>query len=202
VTLGCRHGARGGNTLHLTFTTFRFAQPLPLFWLSLLAACELVQPAPRWRPAPLQTDQLRYVLGYGVWSAPMRVCYTNPRSDTVYFLLACGGRAPTPDRYAERVDITGRSVFVENLACPANSAVVPPAIAVAPGKTYVDSTWLRVSEWAEGDSAGSVAAIVGHFVLVYNLCVATNAEASSTGCHTLAHEERVTNVFNVVAPTR
>lgn len=181
-------------------TTFHRSQ-LPLAWLLLAAACDLVQPAAPPEPARLQTDQLRYVLGYGTWSTPMRVSYTNARSDTVYFLLACGGRAPMPDRHAERVDLTRHPVFVENAACADDAAVVPPAVAVAPRATYVDSTWLRVNEWDPADSAGSVAAIVGHFVLVYNLCVARPALGSAT-CDTLPLAERVTNVFNVVGPTQ
>jgi len=183
--------------LHLLpVTTHRIVQ-WPTLCLVLSAACNLAEPTAG--PPPLRTDQTQYLLGYGVWDAPMRVSYTNTRSDTVYFLLACWGEASMPGRHAERVDGSGRDVFVAQEICALGSSGMPPAVAVAPGATFVDTASLHVSQWAEGDSAGSMAAITGRFQLVYDLCITAGAASSAT-CDTLPRAERVTNAFEVVGP--
>ena len=188
--------------LHSSSIRFCGLPILALVCGPLATACNFTEPVTT-SSAALQTDRPQYVLGYGAWNAPMQVTYTNPRTDTVYVLFACGGsplvHALIPGRHAERVDATGHPVFVENMGCPIGSWALPPAIAVAPGTTFVDTASLRVSEWQEGDSAGSVAAIVGHFRLVYDLCVAAQAAGGVT-CDTLPLGDRVTNVFNVVPP--
>jgi len=185
--------------LHLSpIAANRILNP-PMLCLLLSAACKSVEPA--FVSPPLVTDQTEYVLGAGVWGAPMRATYTNTRTDTVYFLLACWGTLPTPGRHAVRVDGSGREAFVENLACLTGSSNQPRAIAVAPGATFTDTASLHVSAWISSDPAYSQAAVVGRFQLVYDLCIMTRMATASATCDTLPVAQRVTNAFDVVGPT-
>jgi hypothetical protein len=185
--------------LHLAPVTAHRVLQRAMVCLLLSAACKSVEP-PSVSP-PLRTDKAQYVLGASVWNAPMRVSYTNSRSDTVYLRLACWGQASVPGCHAERVDRSGRDVFIEQQICALGSSSVPPVIAVMPGATFVDTASLHVSEWVSFDPTYSQAAVVGSFRLVYDLCIARRAGTTSTTCDTLPRTQRVTNPFEVVAPS-
>jgi hypothetical protein len=165
---------------------------------SLLATACITEPKPG--APPLHTDRTQYVLGYRMYSAPMRVTYTNSRLDTVYFPPACGD-TPVPGRVAMRVGDAGHEVFLEQAICGLVLPNHPPlSIAVAPGSSFVDTASLWISMWDPNDAARSEAAVTGTFQLVYDLCVAANRATASGTCEPLPLAERLTNPFRVVAP--
>ncbi len=183
--------------LHLPTTMAYHLLRRSMLCLVVLGACKMGEPNPVF--APLQTDHTAYVLGAGVWFAAMRVTYTNTRSDTVYFRLACDV-GPAPGRAAERLDASGREVFVEQTICGGVPLSPPPAIAVPPGATFVDTASLHVSMWVSSDSVRSQAAVTGRFQLAYDLCIVPIAATATTRCDHLPLAQRVTNAFDVVAP--